>query len=73
MAGPMKVLAVSDRVLDRIYTPNVREKYPGVELVIGCGDLPFYYLEFLISSLDVPLIYILGNHDGGPQYTSDNR
>ena len=73
MAGPMKVLAVSDRVLDRLYTPNVREKYPDVELIIGCGDLPYYYLEFLISSLDVPLVYVLGNHDGGPQYTSDNR
>lgn len=69
----MKVLAVSDRVLDRLYTPKIREKYPDVELIIGCGDLPFYYLDFMISAMDVPLVYVLGNHDGGPQYTSDKR
>ena len=73
MAGAMKVLAVSDRVLDHIYSSNLRQKYPDVDLVVGCGDLPYYYLDFLVSALDVPLLYVLGNHDGGPQYTSDNR
>ncbi len=73
MAAAMKVLAVSDRVLDRLYNSKVRERYAGVELLIGCGDLPYYYLDFLVSALDVPLVYVLGNHDGGPQYTSDNR
>lgn len=73
MAGAMKVLAVSDRVLDQLYCINVRDKYPDIELIIGCGDLPYYYLDFLLSALDVPLVYVLGNHDGGPQYTSDNR
>jgi Icc-related predicted phosphoesterase len=73
MASAMKVLAVSDRVLNRFYNANVRDHYPDIEMLIGCGDLPYYYLEFLISSLDVPLVYVLGNHDGGPQYTSDNR
>lgn len=28
-----------------------------------CGDLPYYYLEFLVTSLAVPCYYILGNHD----------
>jgi Icc-related predicted phosphoesterase len=73
MAGPMKVLAVSDRVLDHLYCTKLREKYPDIKLIIGCGDLPYYYLDFLISSLDVPLAYVLGNHDGGPQYTADKR
>lgn len=67
----MKILAVSDRVLDILYTANVRERVPGVELIIGCGDLPYYYLDFLISALDVPLLFVHGNHDGGPQYTTD--
>ncbi len=69
----MKILAVSDRVLDRFYTPHVREALPPLDLIIGCGDLPFYYLDFLISSLDVPLVYVKGNHDQGPQYTADGR
>jgi hypothetical protein len=31
--------------------------------VLSCGDLPFDYLEYLVSRLDVPLLYIPGNHD----------
>jgi len=31
--------------------------------VLGCGDLPFDYLEYLVSTLDVPLLYVPGNHD----------
>jgi Icc-related predicted phosphoesterase len=32
-------------------------------LILGCGDLPFDYLEYLVSRLDVPLLYVPGNHD----------
>lgn len=30
---------------------------------MACGDLPFDYLEYLVSRLDVPLLYVPGNHD----------
>ena len=30
--------------------------------MLGCGDLPFDYLEYLVSRLDVPLLYVPGNH-----------
>ncbi|MEO8744533.1 MAG: metallophosphoesterase [Candidatus Dormiibacterota bacterium] len=33
------------------------------DLAVSCGDLPFDYLEYLVSLLDVPLIYVPGNHD----------
>lgn len=69
----MNILALSDRVLGHIYSSNVHKHYPDVDLLIGCGDLPFYYLEFLISALDAPLVYVRGNHDAGPQYTIDGR
>jgi Icc-related predicted phosphoesterase len=65
----VRILAVSDRVLDQLYCSDVRKKYPGIDLILGCGDLPYYYMEFLVSALDAPLLYVLGNHDGGPQYT----
>jgi hypothetical protein len=29
---------------------------------LSCGDLPAYYLEFVVSMLDVPLYYVVGNH-----------
>ncbi len=64
----MRVLAASDRVLDKLYHGQVRQLLPPIDLLIGCGDLPFYYLDFLTSALDAPLVYVLGNHDGGPQY-----
>jgi Icc-related predicted phosphoesterase len=35
--------------------------------VLSCGDLPFDYLEYLVSRLDVPLLYVPGNHDPGLQ------
>ncbi len=73
MNEPVNVMALSDRVLDWVYTTHVREYYPNVDLIIGCGDLPFYYLDFLVSALDKPLVYVCGNHDQTPQYTADGR
>jgi len=69
----MKILAVSDRVLDKLYSSQVGQLFPDVDLLVGCGDLPFYYLDFLTSALDVPLVYVRGNHDDGPQYAADGR
>lgn len=69
----MRILAVSDRVVDQLYRSDVKSQFPDVGLLVGCGDLPFYYLDFLVSSFDVPLVYVLGNHDEGLQYTADGR
>ncbi len=69
----MKILAVSDKVLDQLYRADVQQQLPDFDLIIGCGDLPFYYLEFLVSALDKRLVYVSGNHDAGPQYTSEGR
>jgi Icc-related predicted phosphoesterase len=69
----MKILALSDEVVDSIYSPQIKSKFAGVDLVLGCGDLPFYYLEFIVTMLDVPLFYVAGNHDKPNQYLSDGR
>lgn len=61
-----KVLAVSDQVVERIYSLSVDGHFHDVELILGCGDLPYTYLEYLITILNVPLYYVPGNHD--PQY-----
>jgi Icc-related predicted phosphoesterase len=58
----MKILAVSDVVVDWIYSPRIRLLLSDIDLAIGCGDLPSYYMEFIISSLDIPLFYVYGNH-----------
>ncbi len=69
----MKILAVSDEVVDQIYSPRLKMNHADIDLVIGCGDLPFYYLEFIVTLLDVPLYYVPGNHDRPNQYLSDGR
>jgi len=59
----MKILAVSDQVDDRLYSPNVHQYFGHVDFLLGCGDLPYAYLEFLVSALNKPLLYVPGNHD----------
>ena len=59
----MKILAVSDQVVDRVYALATSEHFKGVELILGCGDLPYTYLEYLLTFLNVPLFYVPGNHD----------
>jgi Icc-related predicted phosphoesterase len=72
MSDPVKILAVSDRVVDFIYGPQIRERFGDVDIVISCGDLPYSYLEYIVSMLNVPCFYVHGNHDG-PEYLSDGR
>ena len=59
----MKILALSDQVVEQLYSPSIKERFGDVSLVVGCGDLPAFYLEFVVSMLNVPLIHIPGNHD----------
>lgn len=58
----LKVLGVSDRVVEIIYSPSVRERFGNVDMIISCGDLPHYYVEFILSALDKPAFFVRGNH-----------
>src|SRR5215210_4093008 len=69
----MKILAISDEVVEFLYGPQLKEQYADVDLVLGCGDLPFYYLEYIVTVLNVPLYYVPGNHDRLSQYHADGR
>jgi uncharacterized protein len=60
----MRVLTISDKVVQVLYGPALPEQARGVELVLSCGDLPADYLEFIVSILNVPLYYVMGNHGG---------
>jgi calcineurin-like phosphoesterase family protein len=56
-----RVLAVADEVVERLWTEQVRQH--AVDLVLAAGDLPFDYLEFLVTALDRPCVFVPGNHD----------
>jgi hypothetical protein len=58
----MKILAVSDIELGFLYQPNIVDRFYDVDLILSCGDLPHYYLEYMISMLNIPLYYVNGNH-----------
>jgi Icc-related predicted phosphoesterase len=64
--GGMKILAVTDEIVERIYSLVASGHFADVELVLSCGDLPYPYLEYLVTMLNVPLCYVPGNHD--PEY-----
>ena len=58
----VRILAVSDQVDPRIHSATLRSRMPDIDLVLGCGDLPARYLEFLADALDRPVYFVLGNH-----------
>lgn len=58
----LRILAVSDEVDQRIYSATIKERMGDVDMVIGCGDLPASYIEFLSDALMRPVYYVLGNH-----------
>ena len=60
----MKILAVSDVVIDALQGLALTHITQGVELILACGDLPADYLEYIVSMLNVPLFYVMGNHGG---------
>jgi Icc-related predicted phosphoesterase len=57
----MRLLAVADEVTEALYGDALRDFRPDV--IVSCGDLPFEYLENLVSRTDKPLLYVPGNHD----------
>ena len=56
-----RILAIADEVDEAMYEDKLTRLRP--DLVVSCGDLPFEYLEYIVSRIDVPLVYVLGNHD----------
>jgi uncharacterized protein len=58
------VLAVADEVSRTLYDAFDPERWRQIDVIVSCGDVPPEYLDFLVSSLDVPLFYVRGNHDG---------
>jgi len=62
----VKILCLSDRVEPMLQGPKLDSYARGVEAVISCGDLPFDYLEYVVTFLGAPVYYVLGNHDPAP-------
>lgn len=60
----MKLLCVSDTVMQPLENAaNLRRRYHDVDAVVSCGDMPSAYLDFILTILGKPLLYVRGNHD----------
>ncbi|HSO09769.1 MAG TPA: metallophosphoesterase [Desulfoprunum sp.] len=60
----MKILAVADRVTSFLLEPVPdTAALADIDLIVSCGDLPPEFLARLKARYDVPLFYVLGNHD----------
>jgi Icc-related predicted phosphoesterase len=66
----MKLLALSDTEIGFIYSPMVSDRFSDVDIVISCGDLPYFYLEFIVSMLNVPMFFVHGNHANQVEFGS---
>lgn len=68
-ATNLKILSLSDVIVSFIYSPQVRVRFKDIDLIIGCGDLAYYYLEYVLNALDKPCYYVRGNHDKIVEYS----
>lgn len=69
---PYRILAVADEIDRSLESPATRAALGPIDLVIGCGDLPVDYLQFVTDAFAVQLAYVRGNHDvGGAWATGD--
>ena len=56
----VRVLAVAD---EEVPVDRSRVGDQGVDLVLAAGDLPWDYLESIVSMVDAPAAFVPGNHD----------
>jgi len=66
----MRILAVSD-VEDEAVTASLPARAGSVDLIIGCGDLTYDYLDFVATALAAPIRAVHGNHDVPPENLDD--
>ncbi|MBK5201707.1 MAG: metallophosphoesterase [Spirochaetaceae bacterium] len=59
----MKILCIADDKDALVYSAHVKDFYPEIDMVIGAGDLSLRYYEYIITSLNKPLLFVFGNHN----------
>ena len=62
----MKILMIADHEEKAFWdnwSAQTAERLADVGLILSAGDLHAGYLEFLVTMLNVPLVFVRGNHD----------
>jgi Icc-related predicted phosphoesterase len=58
----VKILCISDQIDPLVYSSSIKERFKDIDLILSAGDLPLDYLDFVVSSLNKPLLFVFGNH-----------
>lgn len=64
----MTILLVADNeetALWGTWSEQMANQIKKVSIILSAGDLSSYYLEHLADNINVPVIFVPGNHDGG--------
>lgn len=56
------LLCVSDHIDPLIHSKSLRNNYRHIDIILSAGDLPFSYYDFIVSTLNKPLLFVFGNH-----------
>lgn len=59
----IRLLAVSDEPDPALDDTRNREALGPIDVIVGAGDLPADYLNFLGDAFHAPVVRVLGNHD----------
>lgn len=70
MGGKLRILGMSDIEIGFIYSPMVVDRFHNIDIIVSCGDLPYYYLEYVVSMLNIPMYYVRGNHASKVEVTT---
>ena len=68
-----KILAVSDVESQYLYRAIGGEKFKDVGFTVSCGDLPYSYLEYIVSMSNKDLYYVKGNHALKTEFTENRQ
>lgn len=65
----MPALVICDKVEPILYSAGIK-RHVGreIDLIISCGDLPHYYLEYVMTMLNRQVYYVNGNHARDVEY-----
>ena len=58
----MKILCVSDQIDPLVYSNSIKNRFADVDMILSAGDLPLDYLDYIVTNLNKPLLFIFGNH-----------
>jgi len=59
----MKILCIADHIDPLVYSAGIKQRFKDVELVLSAGDLPLSYYDFIMSTMNKPLLFVFGNHN----------